>query len=70
MPGPWSAMTTAAHSLRRSILMSIVSLGGDYLGEPKIVDVNIRRLRLKIEDDPANPARLLSVRGYGYKWVD
>ena len=42
----------------------------DYLGEPKIVDVNIRRLRLKIEDDPANPARLLSVRGYGYKWVD
>ena len=44
--------------------------GSDYLGEPKIVDVNIRRLRLKIEDDPANPARLLSVRGYGYKWVD
>lgn len=44
--------------------------GSDYLGEPKIVDVNIRRLRLKIEDDPANPVRLLSVRGYGYKWVD
>ena len=44
--------------------------GSDYLGEPKIVDVNIRRLRLKIEDDPANPVHLLSVRGYGYKWID
>ena len=42
--------------------------GGDYFGELKIVDVNIRRLRLKIEDDPTNPTYINTVWGYGYKW--
>ncbi len=37
-------------------------------GEEKIVDVNIRRLRMKIEDDPSKPAHLITVWGMGYKW--
>ena len=44
--------------------------GADYYGELKIVDVNIRRLRLKIEDDPAFPTYIQTVWGYGYKWGD
>ena len=40
----------------------------DYFGELKIVDVNIRRLRLKIEDDTANPTYITTVWGFGYKW--
>ena len=42
--------------------------GRDYFGELKIVDVNIRRLRIKIEDDPTNPTYINTVWGYGYKW--
>ncbi len=42
--------------------------GHDYFGEVKIVDVNIRRLRLKIEDNPQNPTYITTVWGYGYKW--
>ena len=42
--------------------------GEDYFGDLKIVDVNIRRLRIKIEDDTANPAFITTVWGFGYKW--
>ena len=42
--------------------------GSNYFGEEKIVDVNIRRLRKKIEDDPSEPTRLVTVWGMGYKW--
>ena len=42
--------------------------GDAYYGEEKIVDVNIRRLRMKIEDEPSNPKYLTTVWGYGYKW--
>ena len=42
--------------------------GRDYFGELKIVDVNIRRLRLKIEDNVQNPTFITTVWGYGYKW--
>jgi len=42
--------------------------GRDYFGELKIVDVNIRRLRLKIEDNVQNPSYITTVWGYGYKW--
>lgn len=38
-------------------------------GDDKLVDVNIRRLRLKIEDDPSTPAHLLTVWGQGYRWA-
>ena len=42
--------------------------GSNYFGEEKIVDVNIRRLRMKVEDDPGNPKYLVTVWGMGYKW--
>ena len=42
--------------------------GREYEGELKIVDVNIRRLRLKIEEDAQNPVLISTVWGYGYKW--
>lgn len=44
--------------------------GDSYIGEEKIVDVNIRRLRMKVEDDPSVPRHLLTVWGRGYKWVE
>ncbi len=40
-----------------------------YLGELKIVDVNIRRLRVKIEDDPTRPKYITTVWGFGYRWA-
>ena len=43
--------------------------GENYYGDEKIVDVNIRRLRMKIEDDPSNPSRLATIWGLGYKWI-
>ncbi|MDR1253583.1 MAG: response regulator transcription factor [Oscillospiraceae bacterium] len=42
--------------------------GDAYKGEEKIVDVNVRRLRMKIEDQPADPKHVITVWGYGYKW--
>ncbi len=44
--------------------------GDHYFGEDKVVDVNIRRLRMKIEDVPSNPTHLTTVWGMGYKWVN
>ena len=42
--------------------------GENYVGEDKIVDVNIRRLRMKIEDRPSSPKYIVTVWGLGYKW--
>ncbi|MBS5479968.1 MAG: response regulator transcription factor [Acutalibacteraceae bacterium] len=42
--------------------------GEEYFGEEKIVDVNIRRLRMKIEETPSEPQYILTVWGFGYKW--
>ena len=43
--------------------------GDAYFGEEKIVDVNVRRLRMKIEDEPSLPKHIVTVWGMGYKWV-
>ncbi|MBQ4338178.1 MAG: response regulator transcription factor [Clostridia bacterium] len=43
--------------------------GSEYFGEEKIVDVNVRRLRMKIEDEPSNPRNIATIWGIGYKWV-
>lgn len=51
---------------REDILTSV--WGRDYDGELKIVDVNIRRLRIKIEDNTGNPTYITTVWGFGYKW--
>ena len=42
--------------------------GENYFGDVKIVDVNIRRLRMKSEDEPSAPKHILTVWGYGYRW--
>lgn len=52
---------------RTSILNQI--WGDSYFGEDKIVDVNIRRIRMKIEDEPSNPQYIQTIWGFGYKWV-
>lgn len=54
-------------ALSREEILDLV-WGQDYFGELKIVDVNIRRLRMKIEDDTANPTYITTVWGYGYQW--
>ena len=51
---------------REEILRTV--WGPDYFGDLKIVDVNIRRLRIKLEEDPANPKYITTVWGFGYKW--
>ncbi len=60
-------MENPGKALSRDEILEAV-WGRDYLGELKIVDVNIRRLRLKVEDDPTNPTYITTVWGYGYKW--
>jgi two-component system response regulator RegX3 len=42
--------------------------GSDYVGDTKTLDVHVKRLRAKVEADPANPAHILTVRGLGYKF--
>ena len=44
--------------------------GSDYVGDTKTLDVHVKRIRAKVEVDPANPVRLLTVRGLGYKLAD
>lgn len=61
-------MQNIGKALSRDDLLEMV-WGHHYVGELKIVDVNIRRLRIKIEDDPANPQYIVTVRGFGYMWA-
>ena len=60
-------MENPGRALSREEILHAV-WGADYNGEVKIVDVNIRRLRIKIEDNTANPTYITTVWGYGYKW--
>ena len=60
-------MDNPGKALSREEILEAV-WGREYVGELKIVDVNIRRLRVKLEDDPQNPAHVTTVWGYGYKW--
>lgn len=60
-------MQNPGRALSREDILSAV-WGREYEGELKIVDVNIRRLRIKIEDDANNPGYITTVWGFGYKW--
>ncbi|MEG0322118.1 MAG: response regulator transcription factor [Oscillospiraceae bacterium] len=60
-------MDSPGKALSREEILNTV-WGSDYVGELKIVDVNIRRLRIKIEDDAQNPTFITTVWGFGYKW--
>lgn len=60
-------MDNPGKALSREDILNTV-WGRNFFGELKIVDVNIRRLRIKIEDDSTNPVYITTVWGYGYKW--
>ncbi len=60
-------MENPGKALSREEILDTV-WGKDYFGELKIVDVNIRRLRIKIEDNAQKPTYVNTVWGYGYKW--
>ena len=60
-------MENPGKAMSREDILSAV-WGKDFSGELKTVDVNIRRLRIKIESDPTEPEFLTTVWGYGYKW--
>lgn len=55
-------------ALERSEILNHV-WGNMYYGDEKVVDVNIRRLRMKLEDDPSAPQHLTTIWGVGYKWL-
>jgi two-component system response regulator RegX3 len=55
--------------LTRDLLIDEV-WGSDYFGDTKTLDVHVKRIRKKIEQDPHNPVHLVTVRGLGYKFVD
>lgn len=54
-------------AFERDILLDLI-WGEDYFGDSKIIDVNIRRLRAKIEDNPSEPKYIETVWGIGYRW--
>ena len=60
-------MQNPGRALSREEILTAV-WGRNYEGELKIVDVNIRRLRIKIEDDATTPTYITTVWGFGYKW--
>lgn len=60
-------MQNPGRALSREDILSAV-WGREYEGELKIVDVNIRRLRIKVEDDATTPSYITTVWGFGYKW--
>ena len=60
-------MANAGRVLPREVLIDRV-WGSDYVGDTKTLDVHVKRLRAKIEDDPANPTRITTIRGLGYKF--
>ena len=60
-------MSNPGKALSRGDILTAI-WGDDYTGELKIVDVNIRRLRIKIEDDATNPTYITTIWGFGYKW--
>lgn len=61
-------LDSAERVLTRETLIDRV-WGLDYVGDTKTLDVHIKRLRTKVEPDPANPSRIVTIRGLGYKFV-
>jgi two-component system response regulator RegX3 len=61
-------MQNAGKALSRGELLNHV-WGSDWIGDPRTLDVHIRWLRLKIEEDPASPVYIQTVRGHGYRFL-
>ncbi len=62
-------MENAGRVLTRDVLIDRI-WGSDYVGDTKTLDVHIKRLRGRIEDDPKKPVRIVTIRGLGYKYDD
>jgi two-component system response regulator RegX3 len=60
-------LENAGRVLSRDVLIDRV-WGHDYVGDTKTLDVHVKRLRAKVEADPANPSRIVTIRGLGYKY--
>jgi two-component system response regulator RegX3 len=60
-------LANAGRVLPRETLIDRV-WGNDYVGDTKTLDVHIKRLRAKIEDDPGSPQKIVTIRGLGYKY--
>ena len=60
-------MNNAEIALDRGSILAHI-WGDNYYGDDKIVDVNIRRIRMKIEDEPSHPRSISTIWGFGYKW--
>jgi two-component system response regulator RegX3 len=60
-------IANAGRVLPRETLIDRV-WGSDYVGDTKTLDVHIKRLRSKVEHDPSNPERIVTIRGLGYKY--
>jgi two-component system response regulator RegX3 len=60
-------LLNAGRVLTREVLIDRV-WGSDYVGDTKTLDVHVKRLRAKIEPDPATPTRITTIRGLGYKF--
>jgi len=60
-------LENAGRVLTRETLIDRV-WGTDYVGDTKTLDVHVKRLRSKVEEDPANPVRIVTIRGLGYKY--
>jgi two-component system response regulator RegX3 len=60
-------LSNAGRVLTRDVLISRV-WGADYVGDTKTLDVHVKRLRNKVEDDPSRPTRIVTIRGLGYKF--
>ncbi|HEX4904281.1 MAG TPA: response regulator transcription factor [Acidimicrobiales bacterium] len=60
-------LANAGRVLTRDTLISRI-WGADYVGDTKTLDVHVKRLRSKVEDDPAHPTRIVTIRGLGYKY--
>jgi two-component system response regulator RegX3 len=60
-------LANAGRVLPRETLIDRV-WGSDYVGDTKTLDVHVKRLRSKIEVDPASPTRIVTIRGLGYKY--
>jgi two-component system response regulator RegX3 len=60
-------LANAGRVLTRETLIDRI-WGADYVGDTKTLDVHVKRLRAKVEDDPSNPRRIVTIRGLGYKY--
>ena len=60
-------LANAGRVLSRDMLIDRV-WGSDYVGDTKTLDVHVKRLRGKLEADSANPTRIVTIRGLGYKY--